>query len=133
MAQTSGMTPDGDVSSSSDAYTGSVLYNTSQNLSGADGAPPSEGVVDVLGLNDSALRIVPVTGFNVYRHESGVHVDGMLKDARSYEYLPSAWSGRETEYVLGKHSGTALVRHMMQQAGLARQPQMEEWLRQAGA
>jgi isopropylmalate/homocitrate/citramalate synthase len=69
------------------------------------------------GLHTSPTK--PVTGFNVYRHESGVHVDGMLKDARSYEYLPSAWTGRETEYVLGKHSGTALVRHMMQQAGMA--------------
>ncbi len=69
------------------------------------------------GLHTSPTK--PVTGFNVYRHESGVHVDGMLKDARSYEYLPSAWSGRETEYVLGKHSGTALVKHLMQQAGLA--------------
>ena len=68
------------------------------------------------GLHTSPTK--PVTGFNVYRHESGVHVDGMLKDPRSYEYLPSAWSGRETEYVLGKHSGTALVRHLMQEAGL---------------
>ncbi len=69
------------------------------------------------GLHTSPTK--PVTGFNVYRHESGVHVDGMLKDARSYEYLPSAWAGRETEYVLGKHSGTALVRHLMEQAGMA--------------
>jgi isopropylmalate/homocitrate/citramalate synthase len=68
------------------------------------------------GLHTSPTK--PVTGFNVYRHESGVHVDGMLKDARSYEFLPSAWIGRETEYVLGKHSGTALVRHLMQKEGL---------------
>jgi isopropylmalate/homocitrate/citramalate synthase len=68
------------------------------------------------GLHTSPTK--PVTGFNVYRHESGVHVDGMLKDARSYEFLPSAWTGRETEYVLGKHSGTALVRHIVQKAGL---------------
>jgi isopropylmalate/homocitrate/citramalate synthase len=76
----------------------------------------AERVDCMSGLHTSPTK--PVTGFNVYRHESGVHVDGMLKDARSYEYLPSAWSGRETEYVLGKHSGTALLRHMMQNAGL---------------
>jgi isopropylmalate/homocitrate/citramalate synthase len=68
------------------------------------------------GLHTSPTK--PVTGFNVYRHESGVHVDGMLKDARSYEYLPSGWCGRETEYVLGKHSGTALIRHLLKQHGI---------------
>jgi len=46
-------------------YTGRVIYDTGQNLAADAGQMPSEGVVDVLGLNDSALRIVPVTGFNV--------------------------------------------------------------------
>ena len=76
----------------------------------------SDRVERMSGLHTSPTK--PVTGFNVYRHESGVHVDGMLKDARSYEFLPSAWIGRETEYVLGKHSGTALVKHLMQKEGL---------------
>jgi len=69
------------------------------------------------GIHTSATK--PVTGFNVYRHESGVHVDGMLKDARSYEHLPADWVGERTEYVLGKHSGTALVRHLLEEAGMA--------------
>jgi len=68
------------------------------------------------GLHTSVTK--PVTGFNVYRHESGVHVDGMLKDSRSYEFLPAAWVGRSSEYVLGKHSGTALIRHLLSQAGI---------------
>lgn len=68
------------------------------------------------GIHQSATKAV--TGFNVFRHESGVHVDGMLKDPRSYEYLPSRWVGRSTEYVLGKHSGAALVRHLLREAGL---------------
>ncbi len=71
----------------------------------------SRAVERMSGVLTSATK--PVTGFNVYRHESGVHVDGMLKDERSYEYLPARWTGRETEYVLGKHSGTALIRHIL--------------------
>ncbi|MEU5835642.1 hypothetical protein ABZ820_18480 [Streptomyces diacarni] len=62
--------------------------------------------------------IKPVTGFNVFRHESGVHVDAMLKDSRSYEFLPAAWAGRSSEFVLGKHSGTSLVRHLLTCAGV---------------
>jgi isopropylmalate/homocitrate/citramalate synthase len=92
------------------------LYDVKHAIDPKSLALLAEKVERMSGLHTSPTK--PVTGFNVYRHESGVHVDGMLKDARSYEYLPSAWSGRETEYVLGKHSGTALVRHMMQQAGL---------------
>ena len=58
-----------------------------------------------------------VTGFNVFRHESGVHVDGMIKDSRSYEFLPASWVGRRSEFVLGKHSGTALIRHLLDADG----------------
>jgi isopropylmalate/homocitrate/citramalate synthase len=58
-----------------------------------------------------------VTGFNVFRHESGVHVDGMIKDSRSYEFLPSSWVGRRSEFVLGKHSGAALIRHLLDAEG----------------
>ena len=68
------------------------------------------------GIHMSATK--PVTGFNVYRHESGVHVDSMLKNTGSYEFLPAAWSGGERSYVLGKHSGTALIRHLLDRAGL---------------
>ena len=56
----------------------------------------------------------PVTGSNVYSHESGVHVEAMLKDQRSYEFLPAQWTGRESRYVFGKHSGLSLVRHVFE-------------------
>ena len=68
------------------------------------------------GVQTSPIK--PVTGFNVFRHESGVHVDGQLKDRRSYEFLPPEWVGRSAEFVLGKHSGTALVRHLLTEAGI---------------
>ena len=49
----------------------------------------------------------PVVGHNAFRHESGLHVDAMLKNHHSYEFLPAAWVGRKREYVIGKHSGSA--------------------------
>lgn len=68
------------------------------------------------GIHQSPLK--PVTGMNIFRHESGVHVDGMLKDQRSYEFLPAAWLGRRHEFVLGKHSGAGLVRHLLHESGV---------------
>lgn len=60
----------------------------------------------------------PVVGHNVFRHESGLHVDALLKNHHSYEFLPAAWVGRKREYVIGKHSGsTALVQHFLAQKG----------------
>jgi isopropylmalate/homocitrate/citramalate synthase len=76
----------------------------------------SELVEELSGVHTSPIK--PVTGFNVYRHESGVHVDALLKERRSYEFLPAEWVGRTIEYVLGKHSGASLVRHLLVLAGL---------------
>lgn len=47
----------------------------------------------------------PVVGPAVFTHESGIHVDGLMKDARNYEALPPALLGRSHTFALGKHSG----------------------------
>ncbi|MBI5136963.1 MAG: homocitrate synthase [Nitrospirae bacterium] len=52
----------------------------------------------------------PVVGSGVFAHESGIHVDGLLKDARTYEGLSPADVGARHRIVLGKHSGTRAVR-----------------------
>lgn len=70
----------------------------------------------ISGIHMSAIK--PITGFNVFRHESGVHVDAMLKDTNSYEFLPARWVGSGAAYVLGKHSGLALVRKLLEEAGI---------------
>lgn len=51
----------------------------------------------------------PIVGLNVFRHESGVHVDGMLKDPSTYESIAPEKLGRHHEFLLGKHSGRGLV------------------------
>ena len=61
----------------------------------------------------------PITGSGVFCHESGIHVRGLLADPRTYEPFPAAAVGhRATEFVLGKHSGIAAVRHVLADAGV---------------
>jgi homocitrate synthase NifV len=60
----------------------------------------------------------PITGDGVFRHESGIHVRGMLTDRRTYEPFPAETVGhRESEIVLGKHSGAAAVQHVLAHHG----------------
>jgi isopropylmalate/homocitrate/citramalate synthase len=79
-------------------------------------AKVSEEVERMTGIHMSALK--PVTGYNVYSHESGVHVHGMLKDPRTYEFLPAEWTGRSSRIVLGKHSGVSSVAHVLRERGM---------------
>ncbi|MFP4016549.1 MAG: homocitrate synthase [Halanaerobiales bacterium] len=51
----------------------------------------------------------PIVGKKVFSHESGIHVDGLLKDSRNYEAFPPEDLGRERTIVLGKYSGRTAV------------------------
>jgi len=51
----------------------------------------------------------PVCGMNAFRHESGIHAHGVLVHPLIYEPYPHAWLGRESEFIYGKFSGTAVV------------------------
>ncbi len=67
-------------------------------------------------------RPVPVNksivGEDVFKHESGIHVDGLLKNPKTYEELEPAAVGRERQLVLGKHSGTSAVRDAYARYGI---------------
>lgn len=52
-----------------------------------------------------------IVGEAVFTHESGLHVDGLLKDPSTYESFDPASVGRDRRLVLGKHSGSHGVKH----------------------
>ncbi|MDX2079605.1 MAG: hypothetical protein SFU53_02355 [Terrimicrobiaceae bacterium] len=52
----------------------------------------------------------PVTGSAAFRHESGIHCAGLLRDRRTYEPFDASDIGRSSPpFVLGRHSGRAAV------------------------
>lgn len=52
-----------------------------------------------------------IVGANAFAHEAGIHQDGVLKDASTYEIMRPESIGRVSNaLVLGKHSGQAAVR-----------------------
>ena len=59
-----------------------------------------------------------VVGKNAFAHESGIHQDGMLKHAGTFEIMkPEDIGLTETNLVLGKHSGRAALRKKINDLG----------------
>ena len=50
-----------------------------------------------------------IVGTNMFRHESGIHADGALKDPKNYDAFDPSEVGLERQIVIGKHSGKAAI------------------------
>lgn len=85
--------------------------------------------ISALVADASGRRVEPgksIVGDAVFTHESGLHVDGLLKDRRTYEPFDPAELGRSHRTVLGKHSGSHAVIAAYAQLGLRiERPQAE--------
>ena len=64
-------------------------------------------------------RSKAIVGDDVFTHESGIHVSGLLKDRATYEALSPQMLGRDHRVVLGKHSGLAAIAKALADEGLA--------------
>ncbi len=61
-----------------------------------------------------------VVGANAFAHESGIHQDGMLKNASTYEIMtPESVGLTESKLVMGKHSGRHAFRRKLEELGFA--------------
>jgi homocitrate synthase NifV len=59
-----------------------------------------------------------LVGEGAFRHESGIHVDGLLKDLRNYQGVDPTEVGRCHQLILGKHSGTHALRSAYEALGI---------------
>src|SRR6202023_1057212 len=59
-----------------------------------------------------------IVGRNAFAHESGIHQDGVLKDASTYEIMRPEMVGlKQSSLVLGKHSGRHAFVHKLEEMG----------------
>lgn len=65
----------------------------------------------------AAARTIPpnkaIVGDHIFTHESGIHVDGLLKDQRTYQSLDPLLFGRSNRIVIGKHSGLSAITSLL--------------------
>ena len=71
----------------------------------------------------AAVRSIPlnkaIVGEHVFTHESGIHVDGLLKDQRTYQALDPRLLGRSNRIVIGKHSGVSAISSLLSDMDLS--------------
>jgi len=60
-----------------------------------------------------------LVGANAFTHESGIHVDGLIKDIRNYQGVDPQLLGRSHTLVLGKHSGLGAVQAVFARIGIS--------------
>jgi len=60
----------------------------------------------------------PIVGRNVFRHESGIHVDAVIEEPLTYEPFLPELIGHHRRIVLGKHSGCRAVKAKLQECGI---------------
>ncbi len=59
-----------------------------------------------------------IVGKNAFAHESGIHQDGVLKNAATYEIMtPESVGLKESALVMGKHSGRHAFREKLKEMG----------------
>ncbi len=59
-----------------------------------------------------------IVGQNAFAHESGIHQDGMLKNAQTYEIMrPEDVGVKSTSLVMGKHSGRHAFKEKLKDLG----------------
>jgi 2-isopropylmalate synthase len=60
-----------------------------------------------------------IVGANAFAHEAGIHQDGMLKEASTYQIIDPEELGLTTTLPLGKHSGRHAFARACTEAGLS--------------
>jgi homocitrate synthase NifV len=58
-----------------------------------------------------------IVGSNVFTHESGIHVDGALKNSKNYEAFCPEEVGLTRQIVIGKHSGSHSIKAKFEEYG----------------
>ena len=61
----------------------------------------------------------PIIGENIFIVESGIHVDGLLKNPELYEPFPPEIVGQKRKIVLGSHSGHVSIKEKLREFNIA--------------
>lgn len=61
----------------------------------------------------------PIVGKNVFAHESGIHVNGTIRNSETFEPFPPELVSGKRQIVIGKHSGKNAIKYVLEESGIA--------------
>ena len=91
----------------SDSYTDikmEKLYGISRYVSDVSGIVPQKNKA--------------ITGENAFSHEAGIHVQGIINNPKTYEAINPEIFGTKRRIVIGKHSGRAAIKYILENKGI---------------
>lgn len=91
-------------------------YNLRTNIQTREIVKTSRMVSNYTGIHVQPNKAI--VGSNAFAHEAGIHQDGMLKHASTYEIMtPESVGWSQSRLVLGKHSGRHALRVRLEELG----------------
>ncbi|MDI3390697.1 pyruvate carboxyltransferase [Streptomyces sp. B-S-A8] len=72
---------------------------------------------EMIGLEEP--RNKAIFGTYAFGTAAGIHQQGMLRNPATYEYVEPARFGRERSLLIGRHSGRAVLRHILDELQIA--------------
>ncbi len=64
-----------------------------------------------------------IVGENAFAHESGIHADGVIKKAETYEPITPELVGHRRKFIMGKHIGTSALKQKLEEMDLHVSPE----------
>jgi isopropylmalate/homocitrate/citramalate synthase len=64
------------------------------------------------------MKTKAISGLNSFRHESGIHCHGQMRDRTAYQPFDPEAIGRRTQFTIGNQSGVSTVQAVMAENGV---------------
>lgn len=97
-------------------HTRAPFYDLRTNINTKEIIKTSRMVSNYTGMSVQPNKAI--VGSNAFAHEAGIHQDGMLKNASTYEIMtPESVGWSQSRLVLGKHSGRHALKVRLEELG----------------
>lgn len=98
------------------------FYNLHTNINSREIVKTSRMVSNYTGMHVQPNKAI--VGANAFAHEAGIHQDGMLKNASTFEIMTAESVGwNQSRLVLGKHSGRHALKVRLEELGYTLDPE----------
>ncbi len=60
----------------------------------------------------------PIIGSNIFKHESGIHVHGLINNKNTFEPFSPKIINKKRKFIIGKHSGRSTIKYFLKKKNI---------------